>query len=149
MTVTKGTCYKDVPDIKPTARTRAYEHALSIEFAVLARMAELNITKKELAERMGISPSGLSNLLNGQPNMTLETLAKFELALNFEFSLTIKPQAGFQSEIGSNVPTDKRAKKSSASNQLAYQENPKRKAVLLPQPPACSSRENAEHLLVR
>lgn len=64
-----------------TPETRAYDHALDIEFAVIEEMLRQNLTKKELADRMGISLQRLSKLLNGQPNMTLKTIAMFELAL--------------------------------------------------------------------
>ena len=61
--------------------TRAYEHALDIEFIVHREMKHLGLSKSELANRMGISLQSLSKLLNSQPNMTLKTIAKFELAL--------------------------------------------------------------------
>ena len=44
-------------------------------------MKHLGLSKSELANRMGISLQSLSKLLNSQPNMTLKTIARFELAL--------------------------------------------------------------------
>ena len=64
-----------------SSETRAYEHALDIEFIVHREMKHLGLSKSELANRMGISLQSLSKLLNSQPNMTLKTIAKFELAL--------------------------------------------------------------------
>lgn len=67
-----------------TSETRAYEHALDIEFIVHREMKHLGLSKSELANRMGISLQSLSKLLNSQPNMTLKTIAKFELALGIK-----------------------------------------------------------------
>lgn len=74
-----------------SSETRAYEHALDIEFIVHRiefivhrGMKRLGLSKSELANRMGISLQSLSKLLNSQPNMTLKTIAKFELALGIK-----------------------------------------------------------------
>lgn len=67
-----------------SSETRAYEHALDIEFIVHREMKRLGLSKSELANRMGISLQSLSKLLNSQPNMTLKTIAKFELALGIK-----------------------------------------------------------------
>lgn len=64
-----------------TSETRAYEHALDIEFIVHREMLHQGLSKSDLAKRMGMSLQSLSKLLNSQPNMTLKTIAKFELAL--------------------------------------------------------------------
>lgn len=65
-----------------TSETRAYDHALDLAYMFVDEMERQGLTKKELAERMGISQPRLSTLLNTQPNMTLETIAQFELALD-------------------------------------------------------------------
>lgn len=64
-----------------TSETRAYEHALDIEFIVHREMLRQGLSKSDLAKRMGVSLQSLSKLLNSQPNMTLKTIARFELAL--------------------------------------------------------------------
>lgn len=51
-----------------SSETRAYEHALDIEFIVHREMKRLGLSKSELANRMGISLQSLSKLLNSQPN---------------------------------------------------------------------------------
>lgn len=80
--------------ISETPETRAYDHALDIAFMVAEEMEKQNIGKKELAERMGMSLPQLSKLLNTQPNMTLETIARFELALGINLAFTFKEKAG-------------------------------------------------------
>lgn len=71
----------------------AYEHALDLAYLFVQEMEKQNITRKELAEKMGIAPSRLSKLLNTQPNMTLETIAQFELALDIRIDFT--PRSAF------------------------------------------------------
>ena len=100
MAIRKGSSYKDRPVRKKTAKTRAFEHALDIELMILDRMEELGLKKKDLAEQMGMSRSGLSNALNGQPNMTLETMARFEMALNAVFEISLKPTEQYEFSIG-------------------------------------------------
>lgn len=67
----------------------AYEHALDLAYLFVQEMEKQNITRKELAERMGVPQSRLSKLLNTQPNMTLETIASFELALNMRIDFQV------------------------------------------------------------
>lgn len=47
-------------------------------------MKRLGLSKSDLAKRMGVSLQSLSKLLNSQPNMTLKTIARFELALGIK-----------------------------------------------------------------
>lgn len=67
-----------------TSDTRAYEQALDIEFIVHREMQRSGLSKSELAKRMGVSLQSLLKLLNSQPNMTLKTVTKFELALGIK-----------------------------------------------------------------
>ena len=69
---------------------RTLEHVQSIRRLVLQLLSERQMTKTELAARMGISKSHLSNILNYQTNLTLETITRFELALGIEFEIKIK-----------------------------------------------------------
>ena len=67
-----------------TYKTRAYEHALDLIYMFVAAMEDQGLKKTELAEKMDIPLSRLSKLFNTQPNMTLETIARFELALDVD-----------------------------------------------------------------
>lgn len=60
-----------------------YSYAIAIK--VRQRMAELGITQKQLAETLGCTQQHISVLLTGKVNMTLETIAKLEMALNVSF----------------------------------------------------------------
>jgi transcriptional regulator with XRE-family HTH domain len=59
-----------------------YSYAIAIK--VRRRMSDLGFTQKQLAEVLGCSQQHISVLLNGRVNMTLETLAKLEQALDFD-----------------------------------------------------------------
>ena len=47
-------------------------------------MDRQGVTQSVLAERMGCSQQYVSNLLKGSSNMTLETIARIETALNID-----------------------------------------------------------------
>lgn len=81
--------YKELADYE-TPKTRAFEYALDLSVLIYHAMKEQGITQKELAERMGVSPARMSQLLNLQPNLTLKTIAKFELALGVRLLETPK-----------------------------------------------------------
>lgn len=59
-----------------------YSYAIAIK--VRRRMQELGMTQKKMAEALGCTQQHVSMLLNGKVNMTLETLAKLENALQFD-----------------------------------------------------------------
>ncbi len=56
-------------------------------------MEEQSVTKAELAQRLGTSPAFVSQVLNGKPNMTLLTLAKFAAALGLEPTIRLAASA--------------------------------------------------------
>ena len=55
-----------------------------ITLRVLRAMTEQAVTQVELAKRMGCTQQYVSNLLKGSSNMTLETIARLEKALNLD-----------------------------------------------------------------
>ena len=58
-----------------------------IAFQLEDAIAQEGITQTELAQRLGVSKSYVTRILNGQPNMTIRTLVKFANALNRKVSL--------------------------------------------------------------
>ena len=48
-----------------------------------ARMAELNVTQQQLAERIDCTQQNVSAILSGKTNLTLDTIARLEDALQF------------------------------------------------------------------
>lgn len=60
------------------------KYARCITLQVLQAMDEQSLTQVQLAERMGCSQQYVSTLLKGSTNMTLETIAKLEQALDID-----------------------------------------------------------------
>jgi len=52
-----------------------------------ALIAELGISQRQLADRMGLSESRVSRVLGGSENITLKTLADLGVALGLRFRL--------------------------------------------------------------
>ena len=57
-----------------------YSRRIAIKLALA--MKQQNITRQDVAERMGCSPQYISRLLKGKENLSLETICKLEDALN-------------------------------------------------------------------
>ena len=64
----------------------AYSRHITLQ--VLRGMDEQSVTQAELARRMGCTQQYVSNLLKGSSNMTLETIARLEIALNLDILKT-------------------------------------------------------------
>jgi len=57
-----------------------YSRRIAIKIAVA--MKRQNLSRQDVAERMGCSPQYISRLLKGEENFSLETICKLEDALN-------------------------------------------------------------------
>lgn len=57
-----------------------YSRKIAIKLALA--MKQQNLTRLDVAERMGCSPQYVSRLLKGEENLSLETICKLEDALN-------------------------------------------------------------------
>ena len=80
-------------------------------------MDEQSVTQLELARRMGCTQQYVSNLLKGSTNMTLETIARLENALNID----IIKSAGtyFRGYSPTNAPSPRYLNDSSADEEYA------------------------------
>ena len=78
------------------------KYARHITLQVLRAMDDQSVTQLELAKRMGCTQQYVSNLLKGSSNMTLETIARLENALNIDL---IKSALTYVSGFGSPVST--------------------------------------------
>jgi len=52
---------------------------------------ERNLTRADLANRMGVSPGRVSQILSGGENLTMRTLAGLATALDAQFELELLP----------------------------------------------------------
>ncbi|MEC6831250.1 helix-turn-helix domain-containing protein [Photobacterium toruni] len=78
------------------AEERAYARedlVFNVTEDLLVMLDELNISKTELARRLGKSKSYISQILNGSRNMTLGSFSDICFALNFkpEIKIPVKP----------------------------------------------------------
>lgn len=72
-----------IEEYNPTAEELANDHAMDISGSIFARMEEMGITQSELAKRLDMDESQVSRIIRGKRNITLKTLAKIEIALDF------------------------------------------------------------------
>lgn len=54
----------------------------AIAVCVLDALKAQNLSQKDLAERMNISPQQINKIVKGQENLTLETITNLEIALD-------------------------------------------------------------------
>lgn len=60
---------------------------LTVGDVVSTRMNELSMTKADLARKLDVSPPRVSQILRGDENLTLRTLARLGCALGLRFEL--------------------------------------------------------------
>ena len=80
-------------NIRPTAEDLAWDHAMDISASIYARLHELGMSQKDLAEKVGVSAGRVSQIIKGEPGMSLKLLARIETALDFDLggSFRYKP----------------------------------------------------------
>jgi transcriptional regulator with XRE-family HTH domain len=61
-----------------------------VALKVLRTLRAKNMSQKELAERIGVSAQQISKIIKGRENITLETIAKLEMALEVELISILK-----------------------------------------------------------
>lgn len=71
------------------------ELAASIAVTVLELLRQRNLTKQQLAEKMGVKPQYISRVVKGKANLTLDTIAKLEKALGDQIITVSDPTAVF------------------------------------------------------
>ena len=60
------------------------KHAQKIAVKVLRAMRSQKMKQKELAEKIGVSPQQISKIVKAQENLTLQSIAKLEEALQID-----------------------------------------------------------------
>ena len=63
---------------------RGLRYSAMIALQVRERMSQIRMTQVVLAEKLGCTQQHVSMLLKGKNNLTLETIAKLEEALDFD-----------------------------------------------------------------
>src|ERR1700744_4050447 len=56
----------------------------AIALQILNALKAQDLSQKELAQRLSISPQQINKIVKGQENLTLETISKLEIALGIQ-----------------------------------------------------------------
>lgn len=62
-----------------------HSYSSAISAIMSARMKELGMTQKKLAEKMGCTQQYISKIIKGKENLSLEAIGKIENALDVQF----------------------------------------------------------------
>lgn len=71
-------------EIKSTIQYKIESISLDIAIQVFKQMEKLNLNRKQLAERLNVNKSYISQILKGKNNLTIETLVKLSEVLNMK-----------------------------------------------------------------
>ena len=85
----------------------AWDHAMDISGSIYARLKELDMSQKELASLLGLTAGRVSQIIKGDPGMSIRSLAKIEAALCFDLGsgFTYLPEKGRASgEVDVKIP---------------------------------------------
>lgn len=59
--------------------------------SLLSRLHSLGLSKKNLAEKLDVSPAYVTKLIGGSNNFTLKTMVKIAMALESELGISLTP----------------------------------------------------------
>ena len=79
-------------EFKDDAGFYAEQLILGLTEQIVAAMKDLIINRAELASRLGVSRAFVTKLLNGNPNMTLKTMASVAKALGCAVNINFCPE---------------------------------------------------------
>jgi transcriptional regulator with XRE-family HTH domain len=88
------TVRSELLDLADSELRREFEAELLVGEAtaiVAALLESSGITQKAIAERLGVTPGRVSQILSGEANLTLRSLADLAWALGMRFELVAQP----------------------------------------------------------
>ncbi|MDZ4168216.1 MAG: helix-turn-helix domain-containing protein [Coriobacteriia bacterium] len=91
--------YHRVVRVRGTARYPVEQAIDSVTEAIHARMAELGLTRTDLAARLDVPPARITNLLRGRSDFALALLTEVAAALECDLVVTFVPGAADTSAI--------------------------------------------------
>ena len=75
--------WRDEEEKRCQAKTEGWlQYSRRIAIKIALAMKQQNLSRQDVADRMGCSPQYVSRLLKGEENLSLETICKLEEALN-------------------------------------------------------------------
>ena len=82
--------YKErIDELENTIEYKIESVAFDISVQIYKQMEKLGINKKDLAEKLNVSKSYITQLLKGKSNMTIETLIKVAEALGMTLQIEL------------------------------------------------------------
>ena len=85
--------WKDLTEeFESTLEYQVESASFNISIQVYNRIKELGLTQKELAEKLGVSKSYVSQILKGKSNMTIETIIKLGTVLDLAPVISLTPK---------------------------------------------------------
>lgn len=88
MAVREGRSFVGLEAKRPSASARMLDYVMDFCFMVEDRLDELGMSRTELAERLGKRPSSVTRVLSGSVNITLQTMAEYDAALDLGIILS-------------------------------------------------------------
>jgi DNA-binding Xre family transcriptional regulator len=93
MSLSGGETSDVMEKIKYRVENRAWLRKSSgVAIMVLSTLRSKKLTQAQLSERMGVSPQQVNKIVQGQENLTLETISKLEAALEIKIIDVLKPE---------------------------------------------------------
>lgn len=84
MAIVKGRSFADAFDGPKNSDEILLDYLMDFCVLVYDRMEEMGIGKKELANKIGVSPSVITRVMSGESNITLKTISKIDEALHLD-----------------------------------------------------------------
>jgi len=89
-----GTWFTDkLNEFESDLEFRTEEVIIAFTEKVVAAMRERDMSRVELAQRLGVSKAFVTKLLNGNPNLTIRTMVSLAAALECDLLVDIQPRA--------------------------------------------------------
>lgn len=88
MAIVRGESFADALTGSEDADERLVDYLMDLCELVYDRMQELNMTRKDLAGRLGTTPSRVTKILSGESNVTLRTMAELDAALGLDLKIS-------------------------------------------------------------
>ncbi len=103
-----GTSHDDlrrrIADLHEANTYRVEQVVDGLTEAIVDRMLELSLSRAGLAERLGVTPARVTNLLRGANNFTIRTLVDLSAALECDLTVSLVPHLAGSDEKSADLP---------------------------------------------
>lgn len=82
---------KYVSQFKDDVEFITEELIIELTEKIVSRMEKINLSRAELAKRLGVSKAFVTKVLNGNPNLTLKTIVSISKALDCKVDIDLCP----------------------------------------------------------